>query len=53
MTWNPGTMPDSHEPEAEGLDRRRLALADDYLQGYVDREKLAGCSFAVMRTVSR
>jgi CubicO group peptidase (beta-lactamase class C family) len=42
-------MPDAVAPEERGLSSERLTLIDDYLQGYVDQEKLAGSSFAAMR----
>ena len=49
MSWDHGSLPDRVTPEAEGMDSGRLRLVDGYLQGYIDQEKLAGASFAVMR----
>lgn len=49
MSWNPGQLPDSVAPHEQGFSSERLSLIDGYLQGYVDQEKLAGSSFAVMR----
>ena len=49
MSWIPGQLPDAMAPEEKGFDGERLSLIDGYLQGYVDQEKLAGSSFAVMR----
>ena len=49
MTWKPGELPQLDSPESQGLSGERLALIDAYLQGYIDQEKLAGSSFAIMR----
>ena len=49
MSWDHGSLPERVTPEAEGMDSGRLRLVDGYLQGYIDQEKLAGASFAVMR----
>ncbi len=49
MTWTPGELPQLDSPESQGLSGDRLALIDAYLQGYIDQEKLAGSSFAIMR----
>ena len=49
MTWTPGELPQLDSPESQGLSGERLALIDAYLQGYIDQEKLAGSSFAIMR----
>ncbi|MBJ38920.1 MAG: serine hydrolase [Gammaproteobacteria bacterium] len=49
MPWDHGALPEPVTPESEGMDSERLSLVDGYLQGYVDQEKLAGSSFAVMR----
>ena len=49
MTWKPGELPQLDSPESQGLSGDRLALIDTYLQGYIDQEKLAGSSFAIMR----
>lgn len=49
MSWDHGELPERVTPEAEGMDSGRLARVDNYLQGYIDQEKLAGSSFAVMR----
>ena len=49
MTWKPGELPQLDSPESQGLSGDRLALIDAYLQGYIDQDKLAGSSFAIMR----
>jgi CubicO group peptidase (beta-lactamase class C family) len=49
MFWTPGSLPELVAPESVGLSSERLALIDGYLDGYVTKEKLAGCSFALMR----
>ena len=49
MPWKPGELPQLDSPESQGLSGERLALIDAYLQGYIDQEKLAGSSFAIMR----
>ena len=49
MTWTAGELPKLDTPESHGLSEDRLGLIDAYLQGYIDQEKLAGSSFAVIR----
>lgn len=49
MSWSPGTMPQCVAPEQAGMSAARLQNLNPYLQGYIDTDKLAGCSVAVMR----
>lgn len=49
MNWNAGELPKLESPESQGMSGDRLNLIDSYLQGYIDQEKLAGSSFALMR----
>ena len=49
MNWKAGELPKLEKPESQGMSSNRLNLIDAYLQGYIDQEKLAGSSFAIMR----
>jgi CubicO group peptidase (beta-lactamase class C family) len=49
MNWTPGSLPTATDPDNLGMSGQRLSLIDGYLQGYIDQQKLAGSSFAVLR----
>ncbi|HKI75478.1 MAG TPA: serine hydrolase domain-containing protein [Pseudomonadales bacterium] len=49
MSWSPGTMPECVDAEQAGMSSQRLKNLNPYLQDYIDTERLAGCSVAVMR----
>ena len=49
MSWQAGELPEAVTAEEVGLCSQRLANINPYLQQYVDDQKIAGCSIAVMR----
>lgn len=49
MASEAGQLPKLEKPENLGFSADRLSRIDEYLEGYIKKGKLAGCSFALAR----